>query len=90
MLVRWAAAAAVMAVALPGFADEVVLRNGAVFTGVVREDGDRVELEKRRWSFSWSGWFPSAYRGLPVLSAPVRGRPEKPGKAGKEKDKEKE
>lgn len=38
-------AAALLVSAAPAFADEVVLRNGAVFTGVVREEGDRVIVE---------------------------------------------
>lgn len=42
---KWAGVIAAMAVALPGFADEVVLRNGSLFTGVVREEGDNVILE---------------------------------------------
>ncbi len=42
--VRIFAFLAVLALATPAFADEVVLRNGAVFTGVVREEGDRVVL----------------------------------------------
>lgn len=45
MLARLTGVAAVLAAALPGFADEVILRNGAVFAGIVREEGDRVILE---------------------------------------------
>ncbi len=33
------------AASLPAWADEVVLRNGAVFSGVVREEGDRIVIE---------------------------------------------
>ncbi len=35
---------AILGLSLPACADEVVLRNGATFQGVVREDGDRVVL----------------------------------------------
>jgi hypothetical protein len=34
-----------LALALPAAADEVVLKNGAAFSGVVREEGERVVLE---------------------------------------------
>ena len=33
----------ILPLALPARADEVVLRNGAVLTGVVREEGERAE-----------------------------------------------
>ena len=36
---------ALLLMASPAAADEVVLRNGAVFNGVVREDGDRVVIQ---------------------------------------------
>ncbi len=39
--------------ALPAAADEVHLRNGAVFTGVVREDGARVRVEMDSGSMSF-------------------------------------
>jgi hypothetical protein len=35
---------AVLLLATPALADEVVLRNGSVFTGVVQEEGDRVTI----------------------------------------------
>lgn len=45
MVMKWAVVVAFLAAALPACADEVVLKNGAVFTGVVREDGERVVIE---------------------------------------------
>lgn len=35
----------ILPLALPAAADEVLLKNGAILTGVVREDGDKVVLE---------------------------------------------
>ncbi|HEX7897548.1 MAG TPA: hypothetical protein VF950_07290 [Planctomycetota bacterium] len=35
---------ALLALAAPAVADEVVLRNGSVFSGIVREEGDRVTI----------------------------------------------
>ena len=43
----------VLALALPGAADEVSLRNGAVFSGVVREQGDRVVIVMDSGSMSF-------------------------------------
>ena len=42
---RYSVFLAVLAVGAPAFADDVVLRNGAVFSGVVREEGDRVVVQ---------------------------------------------
>lgn len=44
-MVRFAVPVLFLSLALPAGADEVVLRNGAAFSGSVREDGDRVVLE---------------------------------------------
>ncbi len=43
--VRYFILPAVLAAGTSTWADEVVLRNGAVFSGVVREDGDRVVVQ---------------------------------------------
>lgn len=45
MRAPWIGAMAAAALSLPASADEVVLRNGAVFGGIVREDGEKVVLE---------------------------------------------
>jgi hypothetical protein len=42
---RRLAVLATLALAAPAAADEVVLRNGAVFSGIVREEGDRVVVQ---------------------------------------------
>jgi hypothetical protein len=41
----WVAVAGCLAAVSPAAADEVILRNGASFSGVVREDGDKVVVE---------------------------------------------
>ena len=42
-----------LVLALPGAADEVTLRNGSVFSGVVREQGDRVVVQMDSGSMSF-------------------------------------
>lgn len=44
---------AVLLLASPALADEVILRNGSVFTGVVREEGDRVTIQMDYGSMSF-------------------------------------
>jgi len=43
--VKFAVPVLILALSLPAQADEVVLRNGAVFSGLAREEGERVVLE---------------------------------------------
>jgi hypothetical protein len=45
MRAPWIGAAVAVALSLPASADEVILRNGSVFSGIVREEGDKVVLE---------------------------------------------
>jgi hypothetical protein len=42
---RWIGAVAAVKMSMPGSADEGVLRNGAVFSGLVREDEEKIVLE---------------------------------------------
>lgn len=53
MDLRRLAGAFLLGAVLPAAADEVVLRNGAVLSGVVREEGDRVVVEMDAGSMSF-------------------------------------